>query len=251
MVRIAIGLCTFAVVWEVWRSLSRILNPMVVELPYFSWLPRLSAAALPVYGTLFMFAAFAFTIGLMTRWAGVILTCLSAYALLLDQQTYSNHLYLFVLILLLLTIADSGADLSVDALSSGKRRSVVAWPIWLLKIQVSLVYGFSAVVKLTPQFLSGEMLSQTLRTNGWIVFPENWRTPGLMSSLSMAAILVELFVAVGLWRRRALWAAVIVGVLLHGFILLMLESSRLSLGIFALEMFALYPLFFQRLRPIR
>lgn len=245
--RIVIGLCSFAVAWEVWRILSRLLNPLVIQLPYFTWLPRLPLSGLPVFIVAWSLAAAAFVVGFRTRLAGAIITCLSAYILLFDQQTYSNHLYLFFLIVLLLTVADSGAALSVDARRRGKRDYVAGWPILLLRLQVSLVYGVSAVAKLTPQYLSGDVLSQTLKQHGWLTFPHSWRSSQLLTALAVSAIIIELFIALGLWSRRLRWAAVIGGVTLHVIILMMLDSSRLSLGIFALEMFALYPLFFQRL----
>jgi uncharacterized membrane protein YphA (DoxX/SURF4 family) len=245
--RITIGLCSYAVVWEAWRFLPRILSPLVVQLPYFTWLPRLPSSALPLFMFVWFIAASALVVGYKTRLAGAIITCLSAYTLLLDEQTYSNHLYLFFLIALLLTVADSGAALSLDARSKGARESVPGWPIVLLRFQVSLVYGFSAIAKLTPQFLSGDVLFQTLKQQGWVSFPHSLRTPQLITALAMSAIILELFIAVGLWSKRLRWGAVIAGVTLHVFILVMLDSSRLSLGIFALEMFAVYPLFFQRL----
>jgi hypothetical protein len=70
-----------------------------------------------------------------------------------------------------------------------------------------------------------------------------------MGLLALTGIAVELFVAIGLWSDRSRWIAVVAGVLFHGAILALLDSSRLSLGIFAVEMIALYPLFFQRLAP--
>jgi hypothetical protein len=186
----------------------------------------------------------AFVVGFKPRFAGAVITCLAAYVLLLDQQTYSNHLYLFFLIMLLLTLADSGAAFSLDALRTGKRDYVGGWPILLLKLQVSLVYGFSALAKLTPQFLSGDVLSQTLKRHGALTFPDSWRSPQMLTALAVSAIVVELFIAFCLWRRNLRWLAAIAGVTLHTFIVSTLDSSRLSLGIFALEMFALYPLFF-------
>lgn len=245
--RIVIGLGSFAVGWEVWRILSRILNPLVVQLPYFTWLPRLPLRGLPGFVVIWFLASTALVVGFKTRLASAIITGLSALVLLFDQQTYSNHLYLFFLIVALLMVADSGAALSLDARRGGKRDYVAGWPILLLKLQVSLVYGFSAVAKLTPQFLSGDVLSQTLKQYGWLTFPQSLRNPHLLTALAASAIVVELFIAFGLWSKRLRLAAVIAGVILHVFILSMLDSSRLSLGIFALEMFALYPLFFQRL----
>ena len=249
--RVAIGLCSFGVAWEAWRSLSRMLAPEVVELPYLAWLPRLPAAALPALAAAWFMAASAFVIGLQTRLAGGVILCLSTYTLLLDQRTYSNHLYLFALIVLLLTVADSGAAFSIDASRSGSRDTVAAWPIFLLKAQASLVYGFSAVAKLTSPFVSGDVLGQTLRTQGLFVFPTEWRTPALMATLSIIAIALESFVAVGLWHRQLRWPAVAIGVCLHAFMVSQLDSSRLALGIFALELFAIYPLFFADLTDPR
>jgi hypothetical protein len=245
--RIAVGFCAFGAAWEAWRTLSRILDPLVVPLPYVAWVPRLSPGAVPVLGAVWLAASAAFVLGFGTRMAGAVITSLAAYTLLLDQRTYSNHLYLFVLIALLLTVADSGAAFSLDARRAGPRRSIAAWPIVLLKIQVSLVYGFAGIAKLTPQFLSGDVISQTLRRQGALTVPVEWRTPGPMGMLALTAVALELAIAIGLWSARSRWIAVVAGVLLHGAILTLLESSRLSLGIFAVEMIALYPLFFQRL----
>jgi len=228
--------------------LSRLLNPIIVQLPYFEWLPRLPVSALPVFIGAWVIASAAFLLGWKTRVAGAIITWLSGYTLLFDQQLYSNHLYLFFLIVLLLTVADSGAALSLDSLLKGSRDTVAGWPALLLMVQVSVVYGFSAMAKLTPQYLSGDVLSQTLKRQGWLVFPFSWRSAQVLSVLAVSAIVLELFIAFGLWNKRLRWFAVVGGVALHAFILTTLDSSRLSLGVFALEMFALYPLFFDVLR---
>lgn len=248
--RIAVGVCGVAVVLEAWRSLPLILAAGVPPMPLIAWLPRLSPSDLPLLRLVWLLAVAGFVVGFKTRLAGALVTCASAYVLLLDERTYSNHLYLFVLIMLLLTVADSGAALSVDALRRGSRDTVAAWPIELLKIQVSLVYGFAALAKLTsPMFLSGDVLSHTLRNQGWLSVPAAWRTPLWMGMLSGTAVVLELFIAVGLWHRRLRWPAALGGMLLHGFILTALNSSRLALGIFAWEILALYPLFFRPLAP--
>jgi len=245
--RITLAFCAFGLAWENWRILSRLLNPMIVQLPYFEWLPRLPFKALPVFIGAWVITSAAFLLGWKTRLAGAILTCFCGYTLLLDQQLYSNHLYLFFLIVLLLSVADSGAAFSLDSLRNGRRDSVAGWPALLLMVQVSLVYAFSALAKLTPQYLSGDVLSQTLKRQGWLVLPLSWRNAQVLSVLAVLAIVLELFIAFGLWNKRLRWVAVMGGIALHAFILAMLDSSRLSLGVFALEMFALYPLFFRPL----
>ncbi len=60
----------------------------------------------------------------------------------------------------------------------------------------------------------------------------------------MTAIVLELFIGLALWSRRFRLVAVLAGVGFHAFIIAAIDSSRLSLGIFSLEMFAVYLLFF-------
>lgn len=248
--RIAIAICSIGFAWENWRLLSRLLNPIVIQLSYFEWVPRLPLPVLPFFIGLWVIASGSFLIGWLTRVAGSVITCLAGYTLLLDQQLYSNHLYLFFLSVLLLTIADSGAALSVDSLRRSRSNTVAGWPALLLMLQVSLVYGFSALAKLSPQFLSGEVLEQTLKRHALFAFPDSWRSQETLATLAISAIVVELFIAFGLWTRRLRWVAVIAGIAVHGFILATLDSSRLSLGVFALEMFAVYPLFFRGLQKV-
>ena len=80
--------------------LSRLLSPMIVQVPYFEWLPRIPVRTLPVFIGTWVIASAAFLLGWKTRVAGASITCLCGYTLLLDQQLYSNHLYLFFLIVL-------------------------------------------------------------------------------------------------------------------------------------------------------
>lgn len=225
--RILIGINAAFAALEASRMLPRLLTPLVLKLPLFPWLPVLPSSALPLFLAVWLVAALAFALGWKTRLAGAVLTLVTGYTLVLDQQTYSNHLYLLFLVILLLTIADNGA----------------AWPILLLKIQVTIVYFFSAAAKITPQYLAGEILTRSLKHEGWLAVPESWRTPAVMSVVAMASIVAELFIAFGLWSPRLRHAAIFAGVGFHLLILSVLDSSRLSLGIFALEMFAVYLLF--------
>jgi hypothetical protein len=235
--RITIGATAAIAALEAWRILTRVLVPLVVKLPFFSWVPALPAGALRLFLAVWLIAAGAFAIGWKTRLAGAVLTLITGYTLLLDQRTYSNHLYLLVLLILLLTISDSSAAWSLDARRPGERRELVGgWPVLLMKLQVSIVYFFSALAKLTPQYLSGEVLTSSLKLS--------WRIPEIMSLLAVMSIVAELFIAFALWSSRLRLFAMVAGVGFHLFILAALDSSRLSLGIFALEMFAVYVLFF-------
>lgn len=241
--RIIIGINAALAALEAFRLLTRLLRPLVLELPVFAWLPMLPASALRAFIALWCVAALFFILGWKTRPSGAVLVLLTGYTLLLDQQTYSNHLYLLVLILLLSTIADSGAAWSLDARRQAPRNEVAAWPVVLLKTQVSIVYFFSAVAKITPQYLAGEILTRSLKQHGALAVPAAWRTPAVMSFLAVASIVIELFIAFGLWSRRLRPVAILAGIAFHLWILAVVDSSRLSLSIFALNMFAVYVLF--------
>ena len=241
--RILIGLNAAMASFEAWRMLSRLLRPLVVKVPFLPWLPVLPSSALGIFIALWLIAALLFTLGCKTRVAGAVLTIVAGYTLVLDQQTYSNHLYLLVLVILLLTISDSGAVWSLDARRHGVRKDVAGWPILLLKIQVTIVYVFSALTKITPQYLSGEILTWSLKHEGWFAVPQSWREPSAMSLLAVTSIVAELVVACGLWSSRLRLFAIFCGVGFHLSIIAIVDSSRLSLAIFALSMFAAYLLF--------
>ena len=183
-------------------------------------------------------AAVCFTLGLRTRWAGAALLAVLASWPALDQQLYSNNLYLLCLWVLLLTIADSGRTLGLDARGAWP---IPAWPAFLIKVQLSIVYGFTALAKVNAEFLSGAVY----RTGAfYFPVPAAWLTPGVLSLVAAATVLVEGFLAVGLWVPRLRLTAFVVGVGLHAGILLTMNRRPLTgLTIFAVISLAPYLLF--------
>ena len=141
-----------------------------------------------------------------------------AVALLSDQQTYSNHLYLMLPVAALLTVAESGAAVSLDARRAGGRDWVPGWPVWLLCAQISIVYAFAALAKLNPDFLSGSVVASYLRRDGLLAVPAAWRSLEPMLVMSLFAICSEAFLAFALWIPRWRPAALVVGLGLHLFI---------------------------------
>jgi uncharacterized membrane protein YphA (DoxX/SURF4 family) len=215
IVRILVGLAAIGFALEAWVNLGRVLTPQVVDMPYAGWYPRLPLAALPLLIGAWLSAALAFAFGLRTRLCGAILTLLMAYTLFFDQQLYSNHLYLATLVVLLLTIADSGARFSLDARRSGGRDLILEWPIILLKIQVSIVYFYAALLKINPEYLSGAMIAGFWPFNRLVWLPGGWPPALVVQFVALISILTELFLAFALWVPRLRWLAVAVGVGFH------------------------------------
>jgi predicted DCC family thiol-disulfide oxidoreductase YuxK len=185
-----------------------------------------------------------FGAGLFTTVAGIGLTLTLGAVLFSDQQLYSNHLYLLVLVVGLLTVARSGSALSIDALRGRGAASIPSWPLVLLRVQISIVYLFAGLSKLNATFLSGTVVAVTLRREGPLAVPAEWRTFEPMAAFSLLAILTELFLAAALWLPRWRRAAFVVGLGLHvGIAVWFVPTGQLA--IFSLIILAPYLLFLE------
>jgi hypothetical protein len=122
------------------------------------------------------------------------------------------------------------------------------WPIRLIQIQLSILYGVNALAKATPAYLSGEVLAamsaelpnfQVDLTSG--TFP----LFGLELPLALAAavsVACELALAVGFWFRRARWATAAIGLAFHLGLTLVVRIGWLDVVAVALSAFFLLPI---------
>lgn len=210
--------------------------------PYRDAAPAVTLSAARLLVGLWVVSGLAFLVGWRTRWAGAGLTLAVAAVMLLDQHLYSNHIYVLVLICLLLTVADSGAALSVDALRRGERDEVTAWPVTLLKIQLSVIYGFAVLMKLNVYYLSGAALNVYWVRHGLFALPDGLRRVEVLLPLALISLAAETLIAVGLWLPRVRHIAFVVGFGLHLNIAYTMGSLA-PLAVFGALMFGLYILF--------
>jgi hypothetical protein len=247
-VRAAVGAAALLKLADAAPLLTSLAQPGAFRMPRFAALPMPSPEAMLGLLGLWLAAAAGLLLGWRTRLSGAVLTAVLGLVLALDQQLYASHLYLLFLLVLLLTVADSGAALSLDARRNGGRPRVPAWPALLMKLELTIVYAFSAVAKLNPAYLSGAVLAGVLREPGLVPLPASWQTPGRLAALAWTSILFELILAAGLWSRRWRLPVACAGVAFHAFIVLALHP-RSDLVIFAIESLAVYRLFFADLSP--
>jgi hypothetical protein len=237
LIQRVVGFICLLRVYEEYRVMSRVLKPQSIRFPIIEGLPSLTQGQAAIVLALWFGAALAFTIGWKTRICGFVLAAVMGYTLIIDQQLYASNLYLLCLIVLLLTLAEVGRP-------SGSN-SVWRWPILLLQIQLSLVYFFAAVTKLNSVYLKGYMLGSNLRKE----LPAVVFTPGMLTTLAVASIVIELFLAAAFWVRSFRKSAVLVGVLFHlGMVLTITPLVAIQLIVFAVACIAIYPLFFFRVR---
>jgi predicted DCC family thiol-disulfide oxidoreductase YuxK len=243
-VRILVGVDCIVRGLEAWRILERVLAPENLRLPYVPWAVAPSHHFLPAYILAWVVAAAAFAVGWHTRIAGALLCALMGYVLVVDQQTYSNHLYLLTLIVLLLTIADSGRGVSVDARRRGPS-TIAAWPVTLLKLQVSIVYIFAALSKINVIYLSGAVVYLNLQPSLKALVGGYAATSTVMMIVAVLSVLVELWLAVALWSPKWRSRAVSVAIAFHlGLVFSLTWDLSVQLAVFTIAMMSLYVLFF-------
>jgi hypothetical protein len=184
--RILIGLNAAFAALEASRMLPRLLTPIVVKIPFSPLVPVLPSSALRLFLAVWLVAALAFALGWKTRVAGGVLALVTGYTLVLDQQTYSNHLYLLFLVILLLTIRTAALLGRSMRGTPAERSRGLADPLTEDSRSDRLL--FSAVAKITPSASCRRDPDPSLKQeDGWLS-RQSWRTPATVSLLAVTSI---------------------------------------------------------------
>jgi uncharacterized membrane protein YphA (DoxX/SURF4 family) len=212
-------------------------DPSVVPAPVVSWAPRFDTTfEIGVMGGIGILASICLIAGYRARLAAAVLAAGIGILYFVDQNFWGHHMYFMALMLLLLSLTDSDAALSVRAWREEPLDDVLWWPVLLMKIQLSLVYFFSGAAKLNPVFLSGGVL--TARTS----LPGMADQELLAATFAIAAVTGELFLAVALWFRQLRPWGILVGLGLHALVPVLLGFYA-GLIVFSVASLAIYPLF--------
>jgi hypothetical protein len=241
--RIGVGIAALLEALEISYELADLSDPGVLRMPRFDFVPTLTESSVGPFLGIWVLLALAFAAGFRPRVAGLALAGMFTYVLALDHQLYSNHLYLMTLLTSILALGNSGAALSLDSRRRGVRPLIEAWPVALIRVLVSIVYGFAAASKLNLIFLSGLVLRVYMKLPGIESIP-SW----VFSLFALGAVGTEIFLAVAFWRPRLRRFAVVVGIAFH---LLILATMQLvpDLITFGLLMGSAYLAFFTRIVP--
>lgn len=231
--RIGLGLATLITTWEMYGTLSRVVDT-TIALPYFAALPSPTTTGVWVVTALCALAGSAMTVGWYARSAAVAVTALSAWIFVWDQQTYSSHR---VLALLLIAMLCFTACDRVWALRPQPDGRTATWVPLLMMSQLSVCYLFAGLSKVNPVFPAGRQFDYWL----WLPLPSQ-----LDMALAWGTILAEVFMAGALWFRPTRGLAVVLGIILHVSIVVTMKSDNLVLAAFTLICVSVYPLFFVR-----
>ena len=173
--------------------------------PYATWYPELPRSLYIALLCIGVVAAIAMTLQLWTRLSSVVTFAVVAYNLFVSTTHFHNNRAYLVIVLGVLTAVSGEVG--------------PAWPLWLLRIEASVVYGASGLSKLFDHDWFDGTVSW-----GRVVRVQD-QVPGFAVSLltnrsfhmgaAKVIIATELFIAFGLWFRRTRLVAVWVAVVFH------------------------------------
>ena len=241
--------------WEL--PITRANSLFAVEggfhLPYFSFIKPVSPYLyLGMHDLQWVFLLL-LGLGIYARISAGALLVLQGYIFFSDQLNFRNHPYFFLLVLLLLTFSPAGESFSVPALIRRLRRgagpSDRTAPLTsqrLIQLQVSIVYGYASLHKMTAAYLNGRVLTIIMApaiANGRLgtilsILPaslaEALQTamdrPAVWAVAAWSTVLLELSLAFALWIPRVRKPAMIFGICFHLSIAILMNIDTFSLA---------------------
>lgn len=198
------------------------------------------------YRALVLIVLICFCMGLKPRLTGLLLCVLLFPLVFIEGFRQSRQIILFSLFAF--SLIPSAAQYNIVELIKRRKntniQSAPIWPIRLIQLQLSILYGVNALAKTTPGYLSGEVLQ------GMSIMLYNFKLdlsggslglagiPISVTLLATSSVVVEYILAIGFWfRRLRVWTAVL-GVGFH--ILLM---KVIVIGMLDWASMLLYPVF--------
>lgn len=125
----------------------------------FEWVQHPGIFGLQLLFGIVIISSLGIAVGLLYRLSAVLFFLSFSYIELLDATNYLNHYYLACLLGLLLIFLPANADFSLDNYFKirSKKSAVPAWCINIIIFQLTLVYTFAGLAKLSPDWMLNAM----------------------------------------------------------------------------------------------
>jgi len=185
--------------------------------------------------------AFFIAVGLFYRLSTILFFFGFTYVFLIEQAAYLNHLYLVCWVSFLMIFLPANRCWSVDVRRNPLLHTdhVPAWTLWLLRLQIGLVYFWGGIAKLNVDWLRAQPLLE------WMENRSDYALIGGVLSwdptawfMSYSGLLIDLCVPFLLLFRSTRMPALVVAISFHLFNLMIF-----SIGIFPYFMIATTLLF--------
>lgn len=150
----------------------------------FEWVEPLSVTGMYwVYGIVGL-SALGIMLGLFYRWSALIFWVSFTYTELTDVTNYLNHYYLVVLLGLLLLFLPAHRRFSLDVWRKPSLRveTVPAWCLYVIMLQVGIVYFYAGFAK-----LNADWLLRAMPLAVWLPAKADWPVAGALFAQSWSA----------------------------------------------------------------
>jgi hypothetical protein len=208
-------------VWEVWRYFTNdwieryFIEPEFHFTYYgFGWVEPWAGNGMYWHFAALGALAVCIMLGLAYRIVMPLFALGFTYVFLLEQARYLNHFYLVALLAFLLSIVPAHRVWSLDAWFAKPRwaPTVPTWSLWLLRIQIGIVFVGSSIAKWNGDWIRGQPLHIWLgdRTDFAVIgryFDEMWTALLFSWGGLLLDLLVVFFLLIPITRPLALLAA--------------------------------------------
>ncbi len=161
-----------------------------------------------------------------------------APVLMLGAGIYNNHFYLLTLMVMFVALLDCERHYALRPRGGGP---VLAWPLFLMQAQVSIIYTFAGLAKINEEFLTGVVLRYHF-TDAEIPIPG---VSAIAVPLAITTVALELLMGFGIWSRRLRPLVMGIALPLHlgMFAVAPTPNDVLGVAVFAVLMFTLLSAF--------
>lgn len=174
-------------------------------------------------------------IGFALLWTGVCL---------MEKSANNNFYYLVMLLSWIMAFLPANRALSLDAKYTQKIRSISMpqWCLWVLILQVWIVFTFAALTKLYPDWLSTKVVALHMENRSDYPYIGSFlQNNALHSVLTYGGLIFDALIVPALFWKRTRNAAFIVSLLFHGFNLFVFRVGTLPLLSIAFALFFFSP----------
>lgn len=189
----------------------------------------------PPYTALIVLLSALFGVGIRPRPVGFALAAALTPLVLREGREHGRFLLVFAL--LAFSFLRSDARLTPRALSAGRPPSQAGplWPVRLIQVELSLLYGVNALAKATPAFLRGDVLVAQSRMlpnfledlSGGSISLGPVALPIWMGAV--AAPLIEAFLALAFWVPGLRVPTAVLGLVFHALLSRVIRIGYLDL----------------------
>jgi len=223
--RLTLGVAALLLAFDTRDVMVDVARTDRIRIPVLEMLPTPTRTLANVVLVVWVLAGLLVLIG---RLAGpVLIAALGVFVQLIDEQLYSNHLTLVILLMVFLACAIAESDATRTRY----------WPLFLMKTQLATLYLWTGVAKMNSSYLEGETIE-----SGTVSWLRERASDRFFVVVAVAILVTELFLAVALWSRPLRPVAYVVGVGMHVGIMA-IGSLPVELIPFGLATLAVYPLF--------